>query len=263
MTHMSPANLWTSQWRPVRHNDSAPVLITGPMPPEREPNGLRLLDLFCCAGGASMGYHLAGFDVTGVDIVPQPNYPLRFHQSDAIAFVRENGRDFDVIGACPPCQADCTLSAGTNQGRGAHRSLLAETREALLSTGRPWIIENPVGRARMRRDLLLCGLMFPGLKVFRHRQFELHGLTVPQPAHPGHAGHRVRGWRHGRFHEGDMVAVYGEGGGKGSITEWQSAMGIGWTDIRRELAEAIPPAYSHLIGRAATACLTGVQRDAA
>ncbi|GAA3158498.1 hypothetical protein GCM10010466_56560 [Planomonospora alba] len=234
-----------------------------PFLPEREPNGLRLLDLFCCAGGAAMGYHLAGFEVTGVDIAPQPNYPFTFHQGDALAFVREHGRAFDVIGACPPCQADCTLTAGTNQGRADHRSLLAATRAALLSTGRPWIIENPIGRARMRRDLLLCGLMFPPLRVFRHRQFELHGLSVPQPAHPSHAGHRVRGWRHGRFHDGDMVAVYGDGGGKGSVAEWQAAMGIDWTDDRRELAEAIPPAYTLHIGHAVAVALTSEARRAA
>ncbi|MER6826568.1 DNA cytosine methyltransferase [Streptosporangium sp. NPDC000563] len=231
--------------------------------PAREANRPRLLDLFCCAGGASMGYHLAGFDVTGIDINPQPNYPFTFHQGDAITFVREHGRSYDVVNACPPCQADCTLSAGTNQGRGDHRSLMAETRAALLSTGRPWIIENPVGRAPMRRDLLLCGLMFSDLKVFRHRQFELHGLTVPQPAHPGHAGHRVRGWRHGRYYDGDMVAVYGDGGGKGSITEWQSAMGIDWTDSRRELAEAIPPAYTHHIGRAVLTALRSTRTEQA
>ncbi|GII01743.1 DNA cytosine methyltransferase [Planobispora takensis] len=239
------------------------ILSTPPALPRRKPNGLRLLDLFCCAGGASMGYHLAGFEVTGVDIAPQPNYPFTFVQGDALAFVREHGTDFDIIGACPPCQADCTLTAGTNQGRSTHRSLLAATRTALLSTGRPWIIENPIGRARMRCDLLLCGLMFPPLRVFRHRQFELHGLAVPQPAHPSHAGHRVRGWRHGRFHDGDMLAVYGEGGGKGSIAEWQTAMGIDWTDVRRELAEAIPPAYTLHIGRAVAAALTTEARWAA
>lgn len=218
----------------------------------------RLLDACCCAGGATRGYQEAGFHVTGVDIAPQPNYVGDdFHQGDAIAFVREHGRKFDVINACPPCQADCTLTAGTNQGRGDHRSLMAPMRDALLSTGRPWVIENPIGRARMRRDLLLCGLMFPGLQVFRHRQFELYGVSIPQPIHPSHAGHRVRGWRHGRFHEGDMVAVYGEGGGKGSVTEWQTAMGIDWTADRRELCEAIPPAYTRYIGEHLIRCLSG------
>ncbi|GIH81195.1 DNA cytosine methyltransferase [Planobispora longispora] len=232
------------------------VTLTRPAwPPARTPNGLRLLDLCCGAGGAGMGYHLAGFEVTGVDIAPQPDYPFTFHQGDALEFVREHGHEYDVIAAGPPCQADCTLTAGTNAGRRhLHRSLLAATREALLVTGRPWLIEQPVGTARMRRDLLLCGLMF-GLQVFRHRQFELCGLAVAQPEHPSHAGHRVRGWRHGRYHDGDMIAVYGAGGGKGSIPEWQAAMGIAWTASRRTLAEAIPPAYSLHIGRALAAAL--------
>ncbi|WP_214412315.1 DNA cytosine methyltransferase [Sphaerisporangium fuscum] len=244
----------------MRLADIRPAL---PSLDQRRPNGLRLLDLYCCAGGASMGYHLAGFEVTGVDIAPQPNYPFTFHQADAITFVREHGHEYDVINACPPCQADCTLTAGTNQGRVNHRSLMAQTREALMSTGRPWLIENPVGKAKMRADLVLCGLMFPGLRVFRHRQFELHGLAVPQLDEPSHRGHRVRGWRHGRFYEGDMVAVYGDGGGKGSITEWQDAMGITWTDVRREIAEAIPPAYTHYIGRTIAEALTASTWQAA
>ncbi|MGW4640775.1 hypothetical protein ACWEN6_19735 [Sphaerisporangium sp. NPDC004334] len=228
-----------------------------PAPPVRVPNGLRVLDGCCCAGGAAMGYHLAGFEVTGVDITPQPNYPFTFHQADVVEFVRAHGHEFDLIHVSPPCQADCTLTAGTNQGR-TYPRLLPAVRAALHHTGRPWVIEQPIGRADMRRDLLLCGLMFNHLKVFRHRQFELHGITVPQPAHPTHRGHRVRGWRHGAYHDGDMVAVYGDGGGKGSITEWQTAMGITWTDVRREIAEAIPPAYTHHIGHAiATALTTG------
>ncbi|WP_344859719.1 DNA cytosine methyltransferase [Planomonospora alba] len=194
-----------------------------------------------------MGYYLAGFDVVGVDIEPQPNYPFDFHQGDAIRFIRDYGREFDAIHASPPCQADCTLTAGTNRDRANHVSLLAETRDALASTGRPYIIEQPIGKAVMSRSLVLCGLSF-GLKVFRHRQFELSGLTVPQPEHPSHQGHRVRGWRHGRFYEGDMFAVYGNGGYKGTIAEWQEAMGIDWTSDRRELAEAIPPAYTRYIG---------------
>ncbi|WP_219498521.1 DNA cytosine methyltransferase [Nonomuraea ceibae] len=226
--------------------------------------GLRVLDACCCAGGAAMGYHRAGFDVTGVDIAPQPNYPFTFHQGDAVAFIRAHGHEYDLIHVSPPCQADCTLTAGTNQDRRhLHRSMLAVVRDALMATGRPWLIEQPMGQARMRRDLLLCGLMFD-LKVFRHRQFELHGLTIPQPDHPTHHGHRVRGWRHGRFYEGDMVAVYGDGGGKGSITDWQTAMGIGWTDVRREIAEAIPPAYTQHIGQAiAHALLSHPQKEAA
>jgi DNA (cytosine-5)-methyltransferase 1 len=198
-----------------------------------------------------MGYHLAGLDVTGVDIAPQPNYPFPCYQADAIEFIRKHGHEYDLIHASPPCQADCTLTAGTNQRLDkGYVNLTAETRDALMATGRPWILEQPIGKAEMRRDVMLCGLMFD-LKVFRHRQFEMHGLLIAEPAHPTHKGHRVKGWRHGRVHDGDMVSVYGSGGYKGSVSEWQDAMDVHWTDRRYELAQAIPPAYTEYLGKAA------------
>jgi DNA (cytosine-5)-methyltransferase 1 len=86
------------------------------------------------------------------------------------------------------------------------------------------------------------------LKVFRHRYFELGGWAMPKPLHPSHAGHRVAGWRHGVRYEGDMVAVYGDGGGKGSVSDWQQAMGISWTADKRELAEAVPPLFTRHVG---------------
>lgn len=217
----------------------------------------RLLDLFCCAGGAAVGYRRAGFDVVGVDIRPQPRYPFEFHQADALAFVAEYGREFDAIHASPPCQEHSTLTKG-NRPRGvgrAHSDLIPATRAALEATGRPYVIEN-VTSAPLRPDAVLCGLMF-GLGVFRHRLFELGGWAMLSPAHPVHRGHRVAGWRHGARHEGDMVAVYGAGGGKGSVTDWQAAMGIDWTGDRAELAEAIPPAYTGFIGANLAHSLTG------
>lgn len=108
--------------------------------------------------------------------------------------------------------------------------------------------------APVRPDIVLCGLMF-GLNVFRHRLFELSGFACLQQPHPTHRGHRVAGWRHGRRYAGDMTAVYGDGGGKGSVADWQQALGIDWTDDRRELAEAIPPAFTHHIGLALMAHL--------
>lgn len=208
----------------------------------------RLLDLFCCAGGAGMGYYRAGFEVVGVDIEPQPRYPFAFVQADAIEYATEHGREFDAIHASPPCQAHSTLTKGNRlRGVGAdHADLIPATRGALEAAGRPYVIEN-VTSAPVRPDMTLCGLMF-GLRVFRHRLFELGGWSALAPTHPTHAGHRVAGWRHGIRYEGDMVAVYGDGGGKGSVIDWQTAMGIDWTDDRSELTEAIPPAYTQHIG---------------
>lgn len=222
-----------------------------------KPKGL---DLYCRKGGSSMGYIRAGFDMVGVDIEDHSDgYPGgMFVQADAIEFVRKHGHKFDMIHAGPPCQDDCTLTNGTNAAdrKGMHVNLLAPTREALDATGVPHVIEQPVGKAVMRRDLLLCGLMFD-LKVFRHRQFELGGWTAEQFPHPTHRGHRVAGWRHGVRHKGDMVAVYGDGGGKGSLADWQQAMGIDWMTDKKDLAEAIPPAYTEHIGRQLMAHLTG------
>lgn len=121
--------------------------------------------------------------------------------------------------------------------------LLEPTRAALESTSRPYAIEQPPGRAskRMRVDVTLCGEMF-GLSVIRHRNFELGGWTTTPPVHRPHRG-RVAGLRHGQWYEGPYFAVYGDGGGKGTVAQWQHAMGITWTGVRKEIAEAIPPAY--------------------
>ena len=209
---------------------------------------MKLLDLYCGVGGAGYGYQQAGFDVIGVDIADQPRYAGNmFIQMDAIEFVKEYGHKFDAIHASPPCQRYSALSSGTNARTEQYPDLLHPTRLALQAVGKPFVIENVIG-AEMREDLLLCGLMF-GLKVFRHRKFELEGWTAMAQPHPSHKGHRVAGWRHGVCYPGDMVAVYGDGGGKGSVTDWQNAMGIHWTDVKKEIAEAIPPAYTEYIGR--------------
>ena len=191
-----------------------------------------------------MGYHRAGFEVVGVDINPQPRYPFEFHQGDAIAYVLEHGHEFDVIHASPPCQASSALTKGTNKGR-VYPQLIPATRDALETVGKPYVIENVAG-APIRRDLMLCGEMF-GLRVIRHRYFEISGLLVMQPEHPRHRG-RVAGMRHGVWYEGPYFAVYGQGGGKGTVAQWQEAMGMHWTDVRKEIAEAIPPAYTEYIG---------------
>ncbi len=203
-----------------------------------------LLDLFCGAGGAGEGYSRAGFRVVGVDIAPQPDYPHEFHRWDALDFLRKHGRSFDAVHASPPCQASCALTKGTNRGR-QYLDLIPETRAALAALDVPTVIENVQG-ADVRRDLTLCGETF-GLGVIRHRYFELSGFSAQQPRHRKHRG-RVSGYRHGQWFDGPYVAVYGEGGGKGTVPEWQAAMGIDWTVERKSIAEAVPPAYTHYVG---------------
>ncbi|MEV7814288.1 DNA methylase [Streptomyces flaveolus] len=214
----------------------------------------RVLAAFSGVGGDTFGYQAAGFHVTGVDRQPMERYcGDEFYWGDAIEFIRRYGSEFDLIHAGPPCQYDCTLSAGTNAAyRNRYPNLLGPTRQALESTGRPYVIEQPPGRAsrRMRKDLTLCGEMF-GLRVIRHRNFELGGWTAEKPKHKPHRGLTI-GYRHGRRvteEEGRYFQVYGEGGGKGTVAQWQDAMGIHWTSVRKEIAEAIPPAYAEYIGR--------------
>lgn len=191
-----------------------------------------------------MGYHRAGFDVVGVDIEPQPDYPFEFVQADALEFLAEHGHEFDAVHASPPCRDHTTLTSRVGIVGNGH--LLAATRTGLGVNGAPWVIENVQG-APMRRDLMLCGEMF-GLGVIRHRWFELGGWTTAQPVHVAHRG-RVSGMRHGEWFQGPYFQVYGDGGGKGSIADWQRAMGIGWMTRREDLANAVPPAYTEWIGR--------------
>jgi hypothetical protein len=215
-----------------------------------------LLDLFCGAGGAAVGYHRAGFDVVGVDINPQPHYPFRFIQDDALNVLRAlelgdhgyiwPGVRWSAVHASPPCQASCALIKGNQRATANnHTDLIPQTRELLAATGLPTVIENVQGAA-VRRDLTLCGEMF-GLDVIRHRYFEC-SFPVEQPAHIKHRG-RVRGWRHGEYFDGPYVAVYGRGGGKATLSEAQAAMGIDWIGDLVSINESIPPVYTEYVGK--------------
>jgi hypothetical protein len=206
-----------------------------------------VLDLFCCAGGAGMGYHRAGFDVIGVDLVPRPNYPFIFRQADALDVLDDVLRGYfpwvAAIHASPPCQYDAAITRGTNAHlRSSYADLYEPTRDLMYATGLPGVIETP----RSRKDAVLCGEMF-GLGVIRHRSLELVNWRTDPPKHVPHRG-RVRGFRHGEWFDGPYVAAYGNGGGKATVPEMQEAMGIDWTDVREELTEAIPPAYTEWVG---------------
>jgi len=211
----------------------------------------RLLDLFAGCGGAAVGYARAGFEVVGVDVAPMPRYPFEFHQGDALEYLAEHGHEFDAIHTSPPCQASSTLTKGTNQGR-IYPQLIPATRELLDASGKPYVIENVMG-SDIRWDAMLCGEMF-SLGVIRHRKFEVAGFDVEAPAHVPHRG-RVAGMRHGQWFTGPYFAVYGDGGGKGTVAQWREAMGIDWTWDRKEIAEAIPPAYSAYLGAQLLAAL--------
>jgi DNA (cytosine-5)-methyltransferase 1 len=202
---------------------------------------MRLLDLFCCAGGAAMGYHRAGFtEIVGVDIAPQPRYPFRFVQGDALEYVAEHGQEFDAIHASPPCQR-YTRAQHAAKNANAHPDLVEPVRNLLIAIGKPYVIENVVG-APMLNPITLCGLSF-GLKVKRHRLFEVPFFTLTPPCQCRNQdyfvifGHECRNRRHGQA-----------AGRKNKVAEGRKAMGIEWM-TRGELSEAIPPAYTEFIGR--------------
>lgn len=196
----------------------------------------RLLDLFCGAGGAGMGYHRAGFEVVGVDIKPQPRYPFEFHQADALTFPLAG---FDAIHASPPCQAYSRMSNARPGTADKYPALVEEVRERLLASGHPFVIENVEG-APLRNPLTLCGTMF-NLRVYRHRLFE----TVPPIYFPPAAcTHFVSMPRAGRFHPDGWTSV----AGKTRLAPSLLAMGIDWMRTAEELSESIPPAYTEWIG---------------
>ena len=208
----------------------------------------KLLDLFSGAGGAGMGYHRAGFDVTGVDNKPQKRYPFHFIQADALSLPIEFLQQFDAIHASPPCQKFSVASIRHIQEGKVYPDCLTQIRIKLKTAGRPWIIENVLG-APMSRMIILCGLMF-NLKVFRHRAFE-SSFLIFSPSHPSHNGKKIG--------EGYYSVAGGSGRwkswgkvhrniSKGTIAEWRDAMGINWMTAK-EIKESIPPAYTEFIGK--------------
>lgn len=230
----------------------------------RRKTKTRLLDLFCGAGGAAVGYHRAGFDVVGVDHRPQPRYPFEFVQADAMTFPLDG---FDVIHASPPCQRYSIASRNIGRSHGKP-DLIPAVRHRLTEQGAPWVIENVYG-APLFFPVLLCGSMFglgssTGLWLRRHRLFECsHLFLAPQCRHPKAYACKVYG--NGTMYVGRetnrkcriSIGVYGNEtnrwhqeqlGRNITITEQREAMGIDWM-TRAELTQAIPPAYTEWIGK--------------
>jgi len=208
----------------------------------------KLLDLYSCAGGAGFGYDLAGFDVTGVDRDPQPNYPFKFIEADALEVLadRRSLAQFSAVHASPPCQFRALATLSQRMAGAEYPDLIGPTRALLQANfDGPWVIEN-VPDTPLRPDIRLCGCMFglelPGVGYLkRERWFETSwrafGLEMTHQ-HRGRAisiaGHGTPSWMRART-------------GHIGVAAWRQVMGVGWT-TRQELTEALPPAYTAYVG---------------
>lgn len=221
-------------------------------------DGPLLIDGFCGAGGAARGYYDRGFDVLGVDLHPQPRYPFPFIQADFLEFLKSLhvgstgvwlGRQrVAAVHASPPCQARSDLRHRTGR---TYPELIEPTQQLLDRLALPFVIENVEGAHELRDPVTLCGTMFPGLRVIRHRLFETNWNYTP-PEHPDGPHPLVftydRRKRHGSGQLDQSTAfVQVTGGGNATVANKRAAMGIDWM-IGRELNEAIPPAYTRHIG---------------
>ncbi|WP_405021482.1 SAM-dependent methyltransferase [Kitasatospora sp. NBC_00070] len=197
-----------------------------------------------------MGYHLAGYRVLGVDLDPQTRYPFEFVQGDAVEFITRHGHLFDLVSGSPPCQryTRCQKIRGRE-----HPDLIGPTREAMRATGRPYVIENvEEARGELLEPVMLCGAAF-GLRTYRHRLFETGGgLRLEQPEHPGHTARVAKMGR--PVGEGEFMHVVGNFSNV-PLARSPEVMGMHWA-TRDGLREAIPPAYTELIGRQALLALS-------
>lgn len=205
---------------------------------------MKILDLFCCCGGASMGLSGNGKNkIVGVDIQNNHNYPFEFIHSDVFSLDKSFFNEFDLIWTSPPCQQ---FSIGSkrwlNAGHTMPPDLISETRNLLQKSGKPYIIEN-VPNAPLRKDLLLCGEMFKELRILRHRIFEIGGnIKINQPKHPKHKPRISK-------NKSYYCQLAGHGGNSFSfkLKDWQDAIGIDWISDKEHLVEMIPPKYSQYI----------------
>ena len=220
---------------------------------------MKLLDLFSCCGGISKGYHNNGFECTGVDINDDHKYPYNFIHSDVFKLPISFFEEFDIIHASPPCQGYILTNRNDESEKYSSIRFIDRVRNILLKTGKPFVIENVVG-SPLRKDVMLCGEMF-GLKVIRHRIFEIHGFSVLQPYHDKH---RLS------VKDGTAIAMYSGGINPGfwgnkekqveyrqkrktlrkpTTGDWKNAIGIDWVDNKNHLSQMIPPKYSEYISK--------------
>jgi len=207
----------------------------------------RILDLFCGAGGAAMGYHRAGFEVVGVDIKPQPHYPFKFYQADALEFLLDG---YDAYHASPECKRYCQAIACRPGLRETYPDQIEPVRKRLINTGKPYVIENvPWAKHLLREPFMLCGTMF-GLKVKRHRYFETNffefRLSPTSCACKGRAGYTASNDGFSSFaNKAKLISVAGH---NFAVDDARLAMGIDWAN-QSGLSQAIPPAYTEYIGK--------------
>lgn len=210
----------------------------------------RALDLFCGAGGVSMGLSRAGFDVCGVDIAPQPRYPFSFAQADALGASLDG---FDFVWASPPCQRSSRMTQCRPGLAESYQQLIPPMRDKLTKWGGLYVIENVVG-APLVNPIMLCGAMF-GLETYRHRLFESNARLIAPP----HPEHKTPTSKAGHWKPGAFISVAGH---CAPMAKAKAAMGIDWMN-REELCEAIPPVFALFIGAQIAAALSKCQADSA
>lgn len=196
------------------------------------------LDLFCCGGGASVGLYQAGFDVVGIDIEPQKNYPFQFIQYDVLKLPVTYLKRFDFIWASPPCQKYTKASKQWRKKGKEYPDLIQLTREKLKDSGKPYVIENVPG-APLKEPVILCGTMFD-LRTYRHRLFETN-FPIKQPFHPEHRHKNAKMGRKPK--DGEFLQIVGHFSGVPLAREIMMLPHLN----QYELAQAIPPAYSRYI----------------
>lgn len=227
----------------------------------------KLLDLFCCAGGCAKGYHDAGFKVVGVDIVDRPNYPYEFIKADALEILKDESfiSQFSVLHSSPPCQNYSKLkylSGNVEKWEEEHVDLIAPTRELLIKTGKPYVIENVEG-APLINPIKLCGSQFENMYTQRPRLFESN-IHLRKPDAPV-VRHKTLKLGQGPAEDG-YITVAGTRPPKG-MNEVQAKLyygfalgGIDWMSLE-ELTQAIPPIYTQFIGKQIIEYLDGQNRE--